>query len=110
MSNITRTRGDTYAEVVTVLDPDGGIQDITGYTFALTVDPNRNPTDATTNLFSIAGSVTDAANGIVEFPLTADDADQAAGDYWYDIQMTYPDLTIRTLVKARWKVIQDITK
>jgi len=32
-----------------------------------------------------------------------------AGDYFYDIQLVFPDGIIKTYISGRWKIIQDVT-
>lgn len=110
MAELTRKRGDTYADEVAVTDSAGTAIDITGYTFTMTVDPERYPATAANNLFSLTGVITDAANGLVEFAPSAVQADQTPGRYWYDIQMTDAAGKIRTIVADRYTIQQDITK
>lgn len=110
MTEIVRKRGDTYAEQLTVTDTSGAAMNIAGYTFVLTVDPNKYPTSAATNLFSIAGTIITPAAGTVEFVPTLANADQTPGRYYYDIQMTDDAGRIRTIDSGDWVVIQDISK
>lgn len=111
MTDITRHRGDTYADEIAVTNSSTKTAvDITGYTFIMTVDPNKYPDDATNNIMQITGNITDAANGLVEFAPTVQQADIVPGIYWYDIQMTDTLGRIRTIDYGKYKVIQDITK
>lgn len=110
MTDLTRFRGDTYADEINVVDSGGAAIDVTDYTFVMTVDPDRAPTDSSNNLFQIAGNIIDAENGVVQFAPSAVQADQAPGTYQYDIQMTDADGFIRTIVQGRYKFVQDITK
>ena len=110
MTAITRKRGDTYAETITITDTRRVPIDITGYTFRLTVDQQEAPVDTSTNLFSVAGTILDAAAGTVEFALTAQQADRAPGTYYYDLQLTDGAGRIRTVALDKWVVVQDISK
>ncbi len=110
MSTITRKRGDTYSEVVTVTDTAGAAIDITGYTFKLTVDPEKAPATAANNLFSITGTILSAAAGTVEFAPSALQADQTPGTYYFDIQLVDGAGRIRTIALDKWVVTQDISK
>ena len=108
--NITRVRGDTFPFSFAIKDSDGNAIDITGYSFILTVDPSDEPPDASNNLFALTGTVTDGPGGIVQFALTAMQADQTPATYYYDVQMTDTSGNIRTIIKGEWAVQQDITK
>jgi len=110
MTTITRRRGDTYADLITVTDSTGAPINITGYTFQLTVDPEKAPATAANNLFSITGTILDAIAGTVEFAPSALQADQTPGTYFYDIQMVDGLGRIRTIALDKWVVTQDITK
>lgn len=110
MTAITRKRGDTYAETITVTDSAGTAIDITGYTFKLTVDPSKTPADATANLFFIVGTILVAVDGTVEFAPSPIQADQTPGTYYYDVQLIDAAGRIRTIALDKWVVTQDITK
>jgi len=110
MTAITRKRGDTYAETITVTDTAGTAINITGYTFKLTVDPEKAPATAANNLFSITGTILSAVAGTVEFALSALQADQAPGTYYFDIEMIDGAGRIRTIALNKYVVTQDISK
>lgn len=109
MTTITRYRGDTspIRGVVAVNDLP---LDVTGCSFTLTVDPSKAPTAATNNLFSLSGTVVNAATGELSFPITALQADQLPGKYHYDIQMTDGLGFKSTVALDKFIVLQDITK
>ena len=110
MSNITRKRGDTYADEFIIKSASTGLPiDITGYTFVLTLDPERAPEDASQNVYALTGNIVDAANGRVEFAPTPLQADQL-GNFWYDVQMVDGAGRKRTVVLAKYTYTQDITK
>lgn len=110
MTDITRKRGDTYADEFSVLSGTTGLViDITGFTFLLTVDTEKNPLDATNNLYQLMGVITDASNGLVEFVPSSSNTD-LLGKYYFDIQMTDGAGRIRTIDKGFYKFVQDITK
>ena len=110
MTDITRYRGDTAADEVTVLDSSGVAVDITGFSFILTVNTIEDPPDNTTELYNIAGVLTSPASGQVEFLPTVGNVDQKSANYWYDIQMIDAATRIKTIVKGMYTYIQDITK
>lgn len=110
MTDITRKRGDTYADQFTIKsETTGAAIDITGYSFLLTVDPAKTPADATNNLFQLTGTITDGANGVVEFAPNATQADNV-GSYYYDVQLTDGAGRIRTFDSGKYKFVQDVTK
>lgn len=107
MSNITRHRGDDRTITRTVRI--GGVaQDITGWTFALTVNEEANPADTTNELGSVAGVLIDAANGQVGFDPTTTMV-ETVGRFYYDIEVVDANGKLST-VKGLWVVLQDITK
>ena len=116
---IARKRGDTAPDKITVLDPEavtpGTPLDVTGFGFIMTVNTERDPDPVGppiigTELVSIAGTLIDAPNGVVEFPWTPSDADQIPEDYFYDIQQTDTAGKILTIAKEEYKFQQDVTK
>lgn len=110
MSDLIRRRGDTYADEFIIKSRSTGLPiNITGYTFTLTVDPAKDPVDATNNLFQLTGNIVDAVAGRVEFAPSASQADHI-GNYYYDVQMIDGASRKRTIVLAKYKFVQDITK
>jgi hypothetical protein len=110
MSDIERPRGDTYADVVLIKSKKTGLPiNITGYSFLLTVDPNKAPTDASTKLFQLTGTIIDAPNGQVSFAPDVTQADHV-GSYYYDVQMVDSAGKKRTILSGKYKFTQDITK
>lgn len=112
---IARKRGDTAPDKIFVKDPDDPTLplDITGFSYILTVNTEQDPDPAVpigTQLVSIAGTITDAINGVVEFLWTPGDADQAVDDYFYDIQQMDVSGKLLTIAKNQYKFQQDITK
>lgn len=110
MSDITRKRGDTYAdEFVLKNKKTKAPLDITGYTFVLTVDPEKAPLTDDNNLYSLTGVILDAANGRVEFAPSEMQADRV-GNFFYDMQMVDGAGRKRTVAAGKYVFRQDITK
>ncbi len=116
MSNIDWYRGDSFPIELTIKDssttPSIAI-DITGYSFKLTVDTLKAPLDDSTKVFEVIGIVDPdqvANTGKLTFTPTAINTDLLPGTYYYDVQMIDPFGNIRTIIKNKWKIIQDITK
>lgn len=109
MTTLTRKRGDTFADEIAVTDSAGTAINLTGYTFAMTIDPSPSPVDASGNIYSVSGTITDAASGLVEFAPSAVQTD-IVGQYFYDIQMTDAAGRLRTIQSGTYNFTQDITK
>lgn len=109
MVAITRYRGDTAPDQFTITR-NGAAVDIVGCTFKLTVNSEKDPVDIANQLFSLTGSITNAAAGEVEFAPTDVEADQPPGRYFFDVEMTDATGAIRTAVKGVYRFLEDITK
>jgi len=103
-------RGDSFGSEITIKNKLGVATNITGFSFIMTVDTDLSPIDITSNLFSVTGVITDAPNGKVEFSPLDTDTDLSEDTYYYDIQMTDASTKKRTIIKAKFKIIQDISK
>jgi len=109
--NLIRTKGDTYAEQFTVKDSDGVAIDVTGFTFLLSVDPTPNPSDDTTRLFQIVGTIVDAANGRISFAPSTVQADLLdPSTYFYDIEQVDGVSAIRTIAKGTYTISPQISQ
>ena len=108
--HIERRRGDTYAEPFALVDDNGDAINITGATFVLTIDPSATPANADANVAELVGVITNAAGGLVEFPLSAPDANLTPKTYYYDMQMTDSGGKVRTVCAGMWIVKQDVSK
>jgi len=103
-------RGDSYPYVAYVTDTDTGNPiDLTAATLTMTVDSSKNPSDDSTKLFTVTGVLVDAANGEASFTPSTTNNDLSPGTYYYDIQIEQGTV-VRTLVKDKYVITQDITK
>lgn len=110
MTDIKRKRGDTYGNEFQVISETTGLAiNISGYSFLMTVDPDDDPPGSGANVFQLTGTITDAANGLVEFAPNPTQADNL-GSFFYDVQMTDGSGRIRTILDGRYILVQDITK
>jgi hypothetical protein len=109
--NITRYRGDTYRIRFTFTDLDTGDPiDLTGSSLLLTVNPVVRPDDTSEQLFQLTGSIqAPATDGVCDFTPNATQADNV-GEFYYDVEMTAVDSSVRTLVAGEFNMLQDITK
>lgn len=109
MTEITRYRGDSYADQFTIKDSAGVAVNIAGYTFTMTLNTEKSPIDNSNEVYQLSGTITDAPAGKVEFAPTPVQAD-IVGTFFYDVQMVDGGGGIRTLAKDKYKYTQDITK
>jgi len=113
LSEITLVRGDT--EPLTLkfwADRKAGtVYDLSDVTSAvLTADPEKDPADATNNLFSLTGTIADPTSGIITFSISESEADIEPGTYYYDVQFIKTGGYKKTPIKDKFIVTQDITK
>ena len=109
--NLCISRGDTAPWTFTILKADGVTpEDITGFSYLLTVDPSDEPTDAVNNLFQLTGIISTGTDGVVQFNLSAGQADQVPAEYFFDLQQTDTAMRLRTVAKGSFEFKQDITK
>lgn len=110
MTDITRKRGDTYAdEFIIKSKATGKPLNLSGYSFTMTLDPSKTPADGSTKLYQLVGTIVDAAAGRVEFAPNATQAN-TVGAYFYDVQMIDGAGRVRTIASGKYKYEQDITK
>ena len=95
---ITVRKGDSFAIAIRFKTEDGAL-DISGATIKMDVKNMENKL-----LFSKAGQITDALNGLAGIELTPQDTNLKEGDYKTDIQITYADGQVHTIFP------QDINK
>lgn len=107
-NTISRYRGDTHPIYLEIED-EGEALDISGYSFKLTVNSERNPTDTSNQLFSVDGTVVNGPGGLAKFVLSTDQADNV-GRFYFDIQQTDTGGADRTIVRGDYISKQDITK
>lgn len=108
VEDCTRRRGDTVPFNIQVTS-GGSPVDITGYSFRLVVDPSEAPVDDSNELFEVAGTITDAVNGRVSFPISTANADNV-GNYFYEVEQTDASSLIRTILAGEWNFTQDVAK
>lgn len=110
---VSRFRGDTEALTLKLVDSNSVAIDITGHTFLLTINESQFPPDATEQLAQEIGVITDAAGGVVTFPVTPSAGGAGAlgpGTRYWDAQYVTSSGAVRTFAHGTWKVVQDITK
>lgn len=111
MGTLTRKRGDSFANEYEITSAaTGAVVNITSYTFVMSVDSRQNPSDTSTQVFTVNGVITDAPAGLVEFAPSAAQTDVTPGIYFYDAQLTDDVGRIRTFDSGRYIIEQDYSK
>lgn len=105
---ICRVKGNTYVEQVTIRQ-NGAALNITGGTVLLTINTLENPPSDATEVTEITGSITDGPNGVVEFTPDATLIAQAAGTYYYEVQLTLSGV-ITSVMKGPFEIIERLTQ
>ncbi len=103
-------RGDSDAKGFIRQDSLGVAIDITGFTFKLTVNLDKAPTNQANEQFSVVGVITDATAGKFAFSPSTSDTDIAPGTYFYDIELIDSGGGKSTIIVAKALIVQDITK
>lgn len=105
---LCRPRGDTVPDQFrfgTVASP----VNITGFTFELVMDTQKEPSGTGTNVHTLTGIITDGPNGLFEFPYTDGEANHV-GEFFYDVQLIDGGGKKRTIIKSTYDFTQDINK
>lgn len=88
-NSITLIRADDATYDVTIVDEDGEVVDITGFTIKFTV--RENPLDSIgviSKTTSSGISLTDPTNGVCRITITSADSTIDPGRYIYDVEVT----------------------
>ena len=107
------TRGDSSAIVFVLSNKATGAPlDLTGYTApVLAVNTLATPSDVSTELFKVTGSIDLAPEtGRISFSPTAVQTDEAPDLYFYDAQVLDAASGLKTFVKGKFTLKQDIAK
>lgn len=103
-------KGDTFNGIQFTINVNGSPLNLTGASIAM--DLRLTPTGASVERFSTAvgeGITISTPKTAGIFTLDTQIIDIAAGDYYYDIQITLANSTIKTYIGGRWIIEQDIT-
>jgi len=108
--NVCWGRGDSDAKGFVVQDSAGVAIDITGFSFKKTVNSERDPADQVNEAFTIVGVIGVPTAGTVSFAPTTVDTNITPGIFFYDIEQTDGSGRIKTIIKGKCLIVQDITK
>lgn len=108
---LTRYRGDTLGDKVTITSNGTTPMDVSAYSARMSVNVLKDPTDTDTPLYTLTGTFdTDGTDGVFLFEPSAIQADQAPGKYYYDVELTTPSGKIVTVAKGSYTYKQDVSK
>lgn len=109
--DLERYRGDTFPPQFQIVKSDGSPQNITGYTFKFAVNIDSEPGDETDEVFRVNGVLVDPSNGIFQFEPSAANMDlDPTVDYYYEVEQTDAASKLRTIIRGRLVISQDIIK
>lgn len=110
MTDIVRRTGRTSPLKYQCISKETGLPvDITGWTFTLVVDPEQHPASSSANVITIAGVVTDAANGKFEFRPTPTDAATVYANHYFDAKYTNASGKVGDVDSGTWNQLQAIS-
>lgn len=100
--------GDTYTFTITYKENSVGV-DLTGTTLASSIATAAGETATTTMTVTAAADQT-ANPGQMNVTLPAANSDLLTGaSYVYDIEVTWPDTSVQTILRGTITVTQDVT-
>lgn len=104
--NIEIYRGDTYTHEVRLKNSSNNAINISSMSFSASI---KSSAQATSNIAVFDVAITDAANGIMTFSLTAaNTANLVPGTYIYDLEQTNATV-VTTLLRGNVVVKSDVT-
>ncbi|NSW46216.1 MAG: BppU family phage baseplate upper protein [Bacteroidales bacterium] len=101
-------KGDTFKGCRFTVNVNNAPLNLTGCQIRMHL--RTNPLhDSKYELSTINGKIViiDTINGIFEIPEQI--IDIPAGNYYYDIEITFPDGKVKTYINGRFEIVQDIT-
>jgi hypothetical protein len=103
-------KGDTYDGTQFTITVNSVALDLTGASIKMALKLEKDQATADLELTTTDGGITISnppTSGI--FSVAKQIIDVAVGKYFYDIQITLQDETVKTYISGRWKITQDIT-
>ena len=99
-------KGDDVSLTSTFTDGDGAVVDISGSSITFTA---KNDFGSAAVITKTVTSHSDPTNGVTIIALTDTDTAVDAGDYFYDIQITFSDGKVNSISYGKLIVKQDVT-
>ena len=102
-------RGDTYNDVSFTINVNGALQDLTGANIRMWLTSvGQQPPSADFNTTNGKLLITNAAGGV--FKTNIGIVTLKPGQYYYDIQITFTNGTVKTWIEGIFIVVDDYTK
>lgn len=111
VGDIAAKRGDTFRIKVGFSTRTNGVispDDITGSTFKMDIAKNADGTENIKHL-TMGGGLSITAPNFLIVLIAATGMNLTPGIYYYDIERTYPDGTVKTKPEGRFIVEADVT-
>ena len=105
--NITCRRRDTFSLNINVTDADDDDFDFTTHTGKMEVRDEAGGTVLLT--LQTGGSGITLTDGLIALLKDAATMNIAAGEYVYDLQVIYPDASVKTWFRGTFTVSEDVT-
>ena len=106
--DITIQQGATFAKTLTITDDDDNVINIANDSFRGQVRKHHTSTDTEA---SFTFTITDGANGIVSWSLSAtDSASMGHGKFYYDIEWVKSDSTVVRLLEGVADTTPEVTR
>jgi len=107
--NIRAKRRDTFELNVSVTDSDGADFDFTTHTALMHVRDAASEDGTLLVTLTTADSSITLTDGTIALLKSAAGMDVEAGEYFYDLQITYPDGSVKTWLEGGFTVTDDVT-
>jgi hypothetical protein len=111
--NISIEQGVSWSKVLTLKNGAGTVINLTGYSARMQARRKIADTAASISLTSATGGgiTMGTTSGTITLALTAAaTALLSVGDYVYDLELVYPDTTVKRLLEGRLEVVGEVTR
>lgn len=109
--DLTFTEGDDEDLEITYNDANGNAQDITDWTFWITVKADIDDSDADAVFQNKVTTHDDPTNGVTTIPVNAADTDGEGGNtHVYDLQRKDASGNIKTFLAGQFHVVKESTE
>jgi hypothetical protein len=111
VGDLTAKRGDTFRIKISFFTRTNGVlspDDITASTFKMDIAKKADGTENIKHLTMASGLSITSPNFLIVL-IAATGMNIAPGTYYYDIERTYPDGTVKTKPEGRFIVEADVT-
>ena len=111
--NISIEQGVSWSKVLTCKNGAGTLINLTGYSARLQARRQVTDSAASISLTSATGGgiTMGGSAGTITLAITATaTALLSAGDYVYDLELIYPDTTVKRLIEGQLEVVAEVTR